>query len=143
HIAEPGLSDNAAYVRFSAADAMSTKIAAATRSLKPQGGGGAARVRAGAAAETLIDNVSGEGWNHDALRDNCNVFEKDDLINTGEPVAYRWRYRNSITNTWSNWIDGKGPEKPNPDDEIEEQALYTHPAPQPSGTVKPLDEEDY
>src|SRR5690606_32228343 len=97
----------------------------------------AARVRAEAAAETLIDTVSEEVWNHDASQDNCNVIDTDDLTNTGEPVAYRWRYRNSITNTWSNWIDGKGPEKPNPDDEIEEQALYTHPAPQQSGPVLP------
>src|SRR5690606_27225624 len=93
----------------------------------------AARVRAEAAAESLIDTVSEEVWNHDASQDNCNVVDKDGLTNTGEPVAYRWRYRNSITNTWSNWIDGRGPEKPNPGDEIEEQALYTHPAPQPSG----------
>ena len=39
HIAEPGLSDNPAYVRFSPADAMSKKIAAAIRSLKLEGGG--------------------------------------------------------------------------------------------------------
>src|SRR5690606_21327133 len=64
-------------------------------------------LRAEAAAETLIDTVSEEVWNHDASQDNCNVIDKDGLTNTGEPVAYRWRYRNSITNTWSNWIDGR------------------------------------
>src|SRR5690606_40580822 len=53
----------------------------------------AARVRAEAAAETLIDTVSEEVWNHDASQDNCNVIDKDDLTNTGEPVAWLDRLR--------------------------------------------------
>src|SRR5690606_13985154 len=95
HIAKPGLSDNPAYVRFSPADTMSKKIAAASRSLKLEGGDGAARVRAEADGETLIDTVSEEVWNHDASQDNCNVIDKDRLTSPSpaqeagtEPLGY-------------------------------------------------------
>src|SRR5690606_18381473 len=88
----------------------------------------AARVRAEADAETLIDTVSEEVWNHDASQDNCNVIDKDGLTNTGEPVA--WRDETDAEHIARDMREGRFPARSE-----RQQVPVTHPASQPSESV--------